>query len=34
MSLRDRILALFRKPVKDPRPVGPEHYYRQYWRKG
>lgn len=29
--LGKRIEAAFRKPVRPAHPIGPDHYYHQYW---
>jgi hypothetical protein len=29
--LKRRIEAAFRRPPKAPHPIGPDHYYHQYW---
>jgi hypothetical protein len=31
-ELKRRIEAAFRRPPKTPRPIGPDHYYHQYWK--
>jgi hypothetical protein len=31
-ELKRRIEAAFRKPPKAPQPIGPDHYYHQYWK--
>jgi hypothetical protein len=31
-ALRDRIEGLFRRPVRPPKPLGDDHYYRPYWK--
>jgi hypothetical protein len=30
-ELKRRIESAFRRPPKPPRPIGPDHYYHQYW---
>ena len=30
--LGKRIEAAFRKPVRPAQPIGPDHYYHQYWK--
>jgi hypothetical protein len=30
-ELKRRIEGAFRKPPKPSHPIGPDHYYRQYW---
>ena len=30
-ELRGRIEAAFRRPPRQPREAGPDHYYRPYW---
>lgn len=30
-ELKRRIEAAFRKPPKPSQPIGPDHYYHQYW---
>ena len=31
-ELKRRIESAFRKPPKAPLPIGPDHYYHQYWK--
>jgi len=31
-ELRRRIEGAFRRPPKAPQPIGPDHYYHQYWK--
>jgi hypothetical protein len=31
-ELRRRIEGAFRKPVRPAQPVGPDHYYHEYWK--
>ncbi len=31
--LGKRIEAAFRKPVRPAQPIGPDHYYHEYWKK-
>jgi hypothetical protein len=31
-ELGRRIEAAFRRPPKAPQPIGPDHYYHQYWK--
>jgi hypothetical protein len=30
-ELKRRIEAAFRRPVRPAQPIGPDHYYHQYW---
>lgn len=30
-ELKGRIEAAFRRPPKDPKPPGPNHYYQRHW---
>jgi len=30
-ELKGRIEAAFRRPPKDPKPPGPDHYYQRHW---
>ena len=31
-ELKRRIESAFRRPLKPARPIGPDHYYHQYWK--
>ena len=31
-ELKRRIEAAFRRPPKPAQPIGPDHYYHQYWK--
>ncbi|HET9316217.1 MAG TPA: hypothetical protein VFQ51_11555 [Vicinamibacteria bacterium] len=32
-ELKRRIESAFRRPLKPARPIGPDHYYHQYWEQ-
>ena len=32
-ELKRRNEAAFRRPPKPPQPIGPDHYYHQYWEQ-
>lgn len=31
-ELKRRIEAAFRRPVRPAQPIGPDHYYHEYWK--